>query len=713
MRISGISSGFDTETMIKELISVEQNRVNKYLRQQTTYQWKQEAYNNINKSMANFIINSRKEFGLTQITAFGTVRASSLNSLNWIKKASSSDEKILTAKTRADAINGTHSVEVKSLAKSAVLTSQNLKGTLVDENGKFLTDGEIEIQTNVDGVESSVVIKVTAGSSMSEFVNKINNAKVGDKSAGLRASYDNGVGKLIITTRATGGDQLIKIKQNSPNNFVGQDITHTTIKFDSSLIQTVDGQDTFAASKKLKIQIGDKTTIMEVSEGTLVDNVISVLKGMGVEASFDKDSKEILITGPYQQAVSITDADDGTELIETVSIVDDTDGLFVKGTTQFRSDETIKVKIGDKEVTVDVAAEDDIRDLIKKLEALAEVKSASYVDGALVIEPQNEGDYIRITDSKGRALAGGAFSVLGTEAKGENAKITFNGDEIEKNTNDFTLYGIEFNLKSAQVGTTVSINVTTDVDSIYEKISNFVSSYNKLVDEINGKLNEKTYRKYYPLVEEERSAMNENDIKLWEEKAKSGLLRNDTALSKALQNIRTSLYDKVEGGSYDHISQIGITTGNYKDGGKLVIDEEKLKDAIMNDPEGVMNLFFKVPDTTELGEQRTKESGLLQRVYDGFITAMKDVVRQSGTGDDANLLREVQSNILIDFVTDQGSISLIDRDILSLTQRISREQQLLISKEERYWKQFTAMEKALAQLNQQSSWLMSQLGLGQ
>ena len=38
--------------------------------------------------------------------------------------------------------------------------------------------------------------------------------------------------------------------------------------------------------------------------------------------------------------------------------------------------------------------------------------------------------------------------------------------------------------------------------------------------------------------------------------------------------------------------------------------------------------------------------------------------------------------------------------------------QYLISVENRYWKQFTAMEKAIQQMNAQSAWLAQQFGGG-
>lgn len=63
--------------------------------------------------------------------------------------------------------------------------------------------------------------------------------------------------------------------------------------------------------------------------------------------------------------------------------------------------------------------------------------------------------------------------------------------------------GITYELK----GTTdkpVSLNVSTDVDAIFDKIKQFVDKYNELVELVNGKVNEKRNRDYQPLTAEEK-----------------------------------------------------------------------------------------------------------------------------------------------------------------------------------------------------------------
>ena len=118
--------------------------------------------------------------------------------------------------------------------------------------------------------------------------------------------------------------------------------------------------------------------------------------------------------------------------------------------------------------------------------------------------------------------------------------------------------------------------------------------------------------------------MSEKDIELWEEKAKTGLLRNDSILEKMVLEMRKALYDSIEGVGI-HLTSIGITTGSYEQKGKLVVNENELKKAIKNNPEGIMELFNKRSEkypsysrslTTEEKEIRYKESGIAQRIYD-------------------------------------------------------------------------------------------------
>ncbi len=51
---------------------------------------------------------------------------------------------------------------------------------------------------------------------------------------------------------------------------------------------------------------------------------------------------------------------------------------------------------------------------------------------------------------------------------------------------------------------------------------------------------------YAPLTDAQKEDMKEDEIKLWEEKARKGTLRNDSTLKSLLTKMRTSIYTSVE-----------------------------------------------------------------------------------------------------------------------------------------------------------------------
>ncbi|KOS04347.1 hypothetical protein AM598_01450, partial [Paenibacillus polymyxa] len=66
-----------------------------------------------------------------------------------------------------------------------------------------------------------------------------------------------------------------------------------------------------------------------------------------------------------------------------------------------------------------------------------------------------------------------------------------------------------------------------------------IISPNDLLNTFGSKVKEEKYRDYQPLTDEQKKDMKENDITLWEQKAKSGLLKNDNILSSAVSSMRS------------------------------------------------------------------------------------------------------------------------------------------------------------------------------
>lgn len=277
----------------------------------------------------------------------------------------------------------------------------------------------------------------------------------------------------------------------------------------------------------------------------------------------------------------------------------------------------------------------------------------------------------------------------GTETfikKAENGSVTFDGITVNNLTsNKTTINGLTLNLVKEGSST---ITVNADSTKTFDKIKAFVDKYNETIADIEKQLVEKHYPDFQPLSAEQKKDMSDNEIELWEEKARSGLLRNDPILRNAIQDLRRSFMNPVAGvpaGNINLLSQIGINTGTYTEGGKLFIDEAKLKDTLMKKPDEVMALF-----TNRVGDTNV---GIGGRVYESLNKTIKSLSDKAGS-----------PTSLVDN-------SQITKYIKRMDEEISRWQDKLGKIEDRYWKQFTAMEKAISQMNSQSTWISQSLGM--
>lgn len=292
-------------------------------------------------------------------------------------------------------------------------------------------------------------------------------------------------------------------------------------------------------------------------------------------------------------------------------------------------------------------------------------------------------------------VAGNFMQVLGlngASADGSDASITINdgnGDQtISRPDNEFTVNGITYDLKDDYTGS-VGFRVEGDSDELFDKIKGFVEDYNKIIENVNEKLNEERNYDYDPLTDKQKDALSEKEAELWEEKAKSGILRSDSTLRSLVNNLRDAMYESVDGVA---LYNIGITTSsNYKDAGKLVIDENKLRQSIEDNTDQIANLFTKA------------DEGISNKIYD--ILEKNVSIRTNSNGQKGLLLekagmsgdRTVNSNIL------SNKISNYDDMIDEMLEDLAR-------KEDYYYNMFAKMEKALSQMQSQTSFLTGQMG---
>lgn len=279
---------------------------------------------------------------------------------------------------------------------------------------------------------------------------------------------------------------------------------------------------------------------------------------------------------------------------------------------------------------------------------------------------------INITNTTGNAFgAGSAFGIAaGDYTNGQDAMLTINGYTVTRSENNFTIDGINYTLK-APTATAVDFTVERDVDTVVDRIKNFVSQYNDLIDKLQSAVKETADNDYYPLTAKEKGDMSEDEIATWETKAKAGLLHNDRNTSSLLTSLRRILYETVEGTGLS-LSSIGLRTGSYKDGGKISIDEDDLRDALNRMPDKVTDLF----------------------------------TQSASAGNGAGFLSTL-SSALTNYSKSYNE-TLAKQDISKITTRINTLEEQLVDKENTLYNKYAAMESTLASLNSQSAWLSSQ-----
>lgn len=364
------------------------------------------------------------------------------------------------------------------------------------------------------------------------------------------------------------------------------------------------------------------------------------------------------------------------------------------------SDFIFTVSNGVNSKTFTFKSSDSINYILATISSDSTIKVSAYYDSLtdkVIFKSKETGTNvnIKIENTQGNLFGpSGAFNIVsGASATGSNSSMVINGVTVENQSNNFTINGIQFNLRQAMTGTdTATLKVESDIDSVVANIKGFIDKYNETIDAINAKLSEERYRDYPPLTDEQKKDMKDTDIKLWEEKAKSGLLRSDPLLSGIVDKMRQALYTPVSGlrSDMDSLSEIGITTGGYWEKGKLHLDENKLRDALAKDPNAVAKLFTVFSD-----DKNTDNDGIAVRLYNVIKSGMDSITDKAGGGD-----YQLYDN------------SLLGKQVRDINDRISIMEDQLKSIEDRYYRQFTQMEQAIAAMNQQSMWLSQQLGMG-
>lgn len=395
-------------------------------------------------------------------------------------------------------------------------------------------------------------------------------------------------------------------------------------------------------------------------------------------------------------------------------------------------DFSIKVNLKGKDsVVVDFAADSKVSDVIAKLKdagvnaSFDEKNQRFFISGkesgednnftldivkreaVKVTDPETgeekeEMQEVAMTDEQKASLSRTVKDALGIRTKAEggeasmiqgiDAEIELNGATFKSNTNNFTINGLNITAQSKTAdGETLTITTNVDSQGIYDTIKDFIKEYNKLVNEIDKLFNADQAKNMDPLTSEEKDAMSDDEVEKWETKIKDSLLRRDATLSSvgsALKNAMNANF--TIGGKTYNLASFGISTGSYftsadneknafhisgdKDDTTTSSNADKLLAAINSNPDAVAEFFSK----------------LSKGVYDALDKKMKSTSMSSAY----TVYNDKQ----------------IAKDLTAQESKIKSWKDKVADIEDRYYKQFAAMEKAMASLQSQQTSLAQLLG---
>ncbi|TDA65480.1 MAG: hypothetical protein D9V47_13430 [Clostridia bacterium] len=180
MQISGLASGLDTESIIQELMAIERRPVTLLETRKADLDVEYNAWGDVRTRLTSL------QSPLTTLKLSFTFTA---------KKATSSNESILTASAGTAATPGAYTVEVTSLAKAHVVASA--QGATAPEGGTFAINSQ--------------EISVSAGATLANVRDAINNAE-----AGVTAQLIDD--RLVITSNTTGTAGTISFSDDPTTN---------------------------------------------------------------------------------------------------------------------------------------------------------------------------------------------------------------------------------------------------------------------------------------------------------------------------------------------------------------------------------------------------------------------------------------------------------------------------------------------------------------
>ncbi len=593
---------------------------------------------------------------------------------------------------------------LKSGASNRVEITNSVKSTsfateLVGESYEF----------TINGVDFSF----HSSSSIMNVINTINSSR-----AGVKITYSEVDDTFTMSSKTLGTGDNITISQTKGN------LLSAMLGVSASGVTSIEGNTMYTqeiasahtdllatdwsalAGKSFDLTIAGVTKTITLSEpdGELSDadalaaiansfnDQIKTAFGTQAVRFAVKDSALTLVTAGYSVSLQpVDEAGEETALLDALGFAAGTSStasadssLSVLGLSEGG---TLTLGTGADALTVEYTAETTVGELVDAINAQTAATgiSASFAEGKLTLHTDGTKPFVLSDGGAFMSTMTGASSFNGAAehvavTSGTNAVITLeDGTVIERNTNSFTVGGVMLQINDRS-DEKITITSTQDMNTVVNTMKKFVEDYNSLATTIKKLITEERFKSYAPLTDAQREDMSESQIKLWEEKARSGVLKNDMTLNGLLLDMEDILNSMAEGTGYS-LEKLGFNFSvSLTEGTKLSLDEETFRTMLSQDHEGVSS-FFAQPTT-----------GFADR-----FASLIDTYAKSSVIDPGKLVQAAGSSVYKD-----GDYA---KQLTELEEKITELKNKLIEQETRLWKNFSAMESALSQLNAQSSWL--------
>lgn len=332
-------------------------------------------------------------------------------------------------------------------------------------------------------------------------------------------------------------------------------------------------------------------------------------------------------------------------------------------------------------------------------------------DGNVVMEEIKMSDDESASSKKLLGLLGldtvnNTYDNQAVKIDGKDAVISLNGVKYTNTSNDFSINGLNVSvtgvtdnvtdpenvdLSTLDDSTAITITTTTDSQGIYDKVKDFLTEYNNIINEITKLYNADSAGSYEPLTDDEKDKMSDTEIEKWETKIKDSLLRRDTSLGTIMNSMMTAMSSPItiDGKDYS-LSSFGIQTLGYLNAAKneqnaYHIDGDEDDENTSGNKDKLMDAITKNPDTV---------IDFMKQLSTNLYKAMDQQMQSSSLRSRYKIYNDKE----------------LDKEYSNLTKTIKQWESKVSDKEDYYYKKFSNMETAMSKLQSQTSSLSSMLG---